>query len=302
VKEYKLFMGSWCFAFGFPEPAPLETILKVLSGFGYDGIALGAEFTGHAAPDQFPTKQSREELLGLINSYELEVAGYAPSPYSMPWATDGDAVLKEYDAYFEKCLGMAFDLGAPTMRVDNGSFGPLARDADYNKVWDTCVTTFKRHAKMAADRGIGLRFEVETGQVFVKPSEVVKMFDDVDEPNFMLDYDFGHAQAVSVLAHNQVQPLEKCDNGQVGFIEMLAGKIGTVGVNDCDNTTVMNEFATHLGLGRGVIDYDEVIPAIIAAGFRGPWWGVDCIPCSPDVWTDAWTGREKLSALLDKYL
>jgi sugar phosphate isomerase/epimerase len=164
------------------------------------------------------------------------------------------------------------------------------------------VTTFKKHARIAADEGMGLRWDVETGQVFVKASEVVKLIDDVDETNFLLDYDCGHAQAVSVLGHNQVQPLEKYENGQLDYINMLEGKIGSVGINDCDNTTVMNEFATHLGMGKGVLDYDQIIPAMIASGFRGPWWAVDSIPMSPDVWTDAWNAREKLSALLDKYL
>lgn len=302
MSKYKLYMGSWCFAFGFPTPASLETVVKVLSAFGFDGIALGAGFSSHAAPEQFPTKESRTALVDMISSHNLEIAGYAPDPYCMPWATGPEEVLKEYKAYFESCLKMAHDVGAPVIRVDPGSFGPLARDADYDVVWDRVVTTFKQQSKMAADLGMGLRWEVETGQVFVKPSEVVKLIEEVDEDNFMLDYDCGHAQAVSVLAHNQVQPLEKCDEGQVGFIKMLNGKIGSVGINDCDNTTVMNEFATHLGLGKGVLDYDLIIPALIESGYKGPWWAVDAIPMSPDVWTDAWNGREQLSALLDKYL
>ncbi|MCO6449538.1 MAG: sugar phosphate isomerase/epimerase [Caldilineales bacterium] len=302
MSDYKIFMGSWCFVFGFPKPASLDQVVKVLSAFGFDGIALGAGFTGHAAPDQFPTKQSRKELVDWISSYNLEIAGYAPDPYCMPWATGDADVLKAYEEYFASCLQMAADIGSSKIRVDPGSFGPLARGVDYNAVWDRVVTTFQKQAKMAADVGVTMLWEPETGQVFVKPSEIVKLLDDVGADNFMLDYDCGHAQAISVLGHNQIQPVETFEDGQLGYIKSLKGKIGSVGLNDSDNTTWMNLFGTHLGLGRGVLNFDEIVPALIDSGFRGPWWGCDAIPMSPDAWADAWTGIATMRELLDKYL
>ena len=298
----KVYMGSWCFTFGFEHPASLEAVVEVLSAFGFDGVAIGAGFTGHAPVEKYPDKKSRKELVDMVKSHGLEIAGYTPDPYCMPWATGDEGVLSAYKAYFSSCLEMASDIGAPGVRVDPGSFGPLARDADYQAVWDRVVSTFKQQAKMASDRGISLNWEPETGQVFVKPSEIVKLVDDVGESNFKISYDFGHAQAISVLAHNQLQPLEKLENGQLDFIGMLKGKIGDVGFNDCDNNTYENLFGTHLGLGKGVLDFDVLLPAIIEAGFVGPWWAVDTIPMSPVVWEDAFNGVTTVRALLAKYL
>ena len=302
MSDYKIFMGSWCFVFGFPVPATLDQVVKVLSAFEFDGIALGAGFTNHAAPEQFPTKASRQELVSKINGYNLEIAGYAMDPYCMPWATGDADVLKKYDEYFASCLQMASDIGAAKMRVDPGSFGPLPLGADYNAIWDRVATTFKAKAKMAADVGVTLLWEPETGQIYVKASEIVKMVEDVGESNFLIDYDCGHAQAISVLGHNQIQPVETFEDGQLGYIKALEGKIGSVGLNDNDNTTWMNLFGTHLGMGKGVLDFDAIVPALIASGFRGPWWGFDSIPMSPDVWTDAWNGLPRIRELLDKYL
>ncbi|MDR0718894.1 MAG: sugar phosphate isomerase/epimerase [Treponema sp.] len=299
ANKQKIFMGSWCFTFGMAHPPSLDTVLHVLEGFGYDGIALGAKFTGHAAPDQFPDTASRKKLVEKVKSHGLEIAGYAPDPYCFPWATDPDA-SKQYERYFGECLKMAHEIGSPGMRVDPGSFGPLPRETDYNAVWDHVVTTFQKQAKMAADIGITLLWEPETGQIFVKPSEIVKLVNDVGSDHFKINYDFGHAQAISVLAHNQVQPFEKLENGQFDYIKMLKGKIGDVGINDNDNNTYENLFGTHLGIGRGVLEVEKIFNAIVDSGFEGPWWACDAIPMGPVVWEDAYTGVFRIREMLDK--
>ena len=299
ANKQKIYMGTWCFTFGMAHPPSLDTVLQVLQAFGYDGVALGAGFTGHAAPEQFPDAASRKGLVDKVHSHGLEIAGYTPDPYCMPWATEPDA-FKNYVPYFDKCLKMASEIGAPCMRVDPGSFGPLPREADYNKVWDHVVATFQKQTKQAADVGIKLMWEPETGQVFVKPSEIAKLMNDVGADNFKISYDFGHAQAISVLAHNQLQPLEKLANGQFDYIKMLKGKIGDVGFNDNDNNTYENLFGTHLGIGRGVLDVERIFNAIVDSGFEGPWWACDAIPMGPVVWEDAYCGVIKIREMLAK--
>jgi sugar phosphate isomerase/epimerase len=298
----KVYMGSWCFTFGFERPASLETVVKVLSAFGFDGISLGAGFADHVTVEKFPDKASRAGLVDFIQSHELEIAGYAPDPYCMPWATGDESVLAAYESYFRASLSMAADIGAPVMRMDPGSFGPLGREADYGAAWDRVVRTFAKQAAMAADSGVLLVWEPETGQIFVKPSEIVGILNEVDSPHLKISYDFAHAQAISVLSHNQVQPLEKLEGGQLEFIEMLRGRIGDVGINDNDNNTYENLFGAHLGLGRGVLDLDVITQAIIDSGFSGPWWGLDVIPMSPIVWTDAWNGLPEVRELLARHL
>jgi sugar phosphate isomerase/epimerase len=303
--EAKISRGSWCLAFGFDPIPTLEQVVKVLSAFEYDGIEL-AGFFDHATVERYPDKESRRRLVDFITSHELEIAGYAPGPYGdfgrLPWATGSEDVLAEYERFFEAHLQFCVDCGIPAMRVDPGDFGPLPRDADYDAVWDRVVTTFRRHAERGQEEGVLMLWELETGQVFVKPSEAVKLLGDVGHDNLKLMYDVGHVEAAVVLGHNQVQPVEKLEGGQLEFVRMTAGKIGHMHVCDTDSNTWHNAFGTHLGMGKGVIDFDALIPAVVDAGYTSPWWSVDAIPMTVDSWADTWADRLTLDALLDKHV
>jgi sugar phosphate isomerase/epimerase len=303
--EAKICRGSWCLAFGFDPMPTLEQVVKVLSAFEYDGIEL-AGFFDHATVAKYPDKESRKKLVDFIASHDLEIAGYAPGPYGdfgrLAWATGSADVLAEYETFFEEHLKFCVDCGIPAMRIDPGDFGPLPRDADYDAVWDRVVATFRKHAERGAEEGVLMLWELETGQVFVKPSEAVKLLNDVGHDNLKLMYDVGHVEASVVLAHNQVQPVERLEGGQLEFVKMMAGKIGHMHVCDTDSNTWHNAFGTHLGMGKGVVDFDALIPAVVDAGYTSPWWSVDAIPMTTDAWADTWNDRMTLNALLDKHV
>ena len=138
------------------------------------------------------------------------------------------------------------------MRVDPGAAGPLPYDADYDEVWDRVVKTFQHHAERGR-RGTAcmMLWELESLQPFNKPSETVKMLNDVGNPNFKLMYDTGHFQACGVIGHNHVQPAETLPN-QIEFIKMLpAGSIGHIHLCDTDMNTHLNMFGTKSQLRRG---------------------------------------------------
>ena len=214
--EAKICRGSWCLAFGMETIPTLEQVVKVLSAFGYDGIELGG-FFDHATVERYPDLASRKQLVEWIGGHDLEIAGYAPGPYGdfgkLPWATGGDDVVAAYEEFFAAHLQFCVDCGISAMRVDPGDFGPLARDADYDKAWDRVVTLFRKHAEQGAEVGVAMLWELESGQIFVKPSEAVKLLNDVGHDNMRLMYDVGHVEAVCVLAHNQVQPVERLEGG-----------------------------------------------------------------------------------------
>ena len=210
--------------------------------------------------------------------------------------------MAEYEKCFEEYLKFCVDCGIPSMRVDPGDFGPLAHDADYDKAWDRVVTMFRKHAERGAEVGVTMLWELETGQIFVKPSEAVKLLNDVGDDNLKLMYDIGHVEACAVLAHNQVQPQERLAGGQLEFVEMMKGKIGHMHVCDTDSNTWHNAFGTHLGIGKGIIDFDALIPAVVDAGYTSKWWSVDAIPMNADSWGDTWSDRIALDALLDKHV
>jgi sugar phosphate isomerase/epimerase len=304
--EAKISRGSWCLAFGFDPMPTLEQVVKVLSAFGYDGIEL-AGFFDHATVEKYPDEASRKKLVQWITEeHGLELVGYAPGPYGdfgrLPWATGSADVVAEYEKCFEEYLAFCVDCGIPSMRVDPGDFGPLAHDADYDKVWDRVVTTFRQHAQRGREEGVEMLWELESGQIFVKPSEAVKLLNDVGDDNLKLMYDIGHVEACAVLAHNQVQPQERLAGGQLEFVEMMKGKIGHMHVCDTDSNTWHNAFGTHLGIGKGIVDFDALIPAVVDAGYTSKWWSVDAIPMNADSWADTWSDRLALDALLDKHV
>lgn len=303
--EAKISRGSWCLAFGMDPVPSLEQVVDVLAAFGFDGIEL-AGFFDHATIEKYPDAVSRKKLVDWLSSKNLEIAGYAPGPYGdfgrLPWATGGDDVVAEYDKFFEDHLQFCVDCGITAMRIDPGDFGPMARDVDYDKTWDRVVTTFRKHAERGADLGVTMLWELESGQLFVKPSEAVKLLEDIGHDNLQLMFDVGHVEACCVIAHNQVQPQERLEGGQVEFVKMMAGKIGHMHVCDTDSNTWHNAFGTHLGIGKGIVDFDALIPAVVDSGYTSKWWSVDAIPMTAETWADTWTDRIALDALLDKHV
>jgi len=303
--EAKISRGSWCLAFGMDPVPSLEQVVDVLSAFGYDGIEL-AGFFDHATVEKYPDAASRKKLVDWLSRKNLEIAGYAPGPYGdfgrLPWATGGDDVVAEYEKFFEDHLQFCVDCGIPAMRVDPGDFGPMARDVDYDRTWDRVVNTFRKHAERGAEVGVTMLWELESGQLFVKPSEAVKLLEDVGHDSLQLMFDVGHIEACCVIAHNQVQPQERLEGGQVEFVKMVAGKIGHMHVCDTDSNTWHNAFGTHLGIGKGVVDFDALIPAVVDSGYTSEWWSVDAIPMTAETWADTWSDRMALDALLDKHV
>jgi len=303
--EAKISRGSWCLAFGMDPVPSLEQVVDVLSAFGYDGIEL-AGFFDHATIEKYPDAASRKELVAWLSSKNLEIAGYAPGPYGdfgrLPWATGGDVVVADYEKFFEDHLQFCVDCGITAMRVDPGDFGPMAHDVDYDKTWDRVVSMFRKHAERGAEVGVTMLWELESGQLFVKPSEAVKLLEDVGHDNLQLMFDVGHVEACCVIAHNQVQPQERLEGGQVEFVKMMAGKIGHMHVCDTDSNTWHNAFGTHLGIGKGIVDFDALIPAVVDSGYTSKWWSVDAIPMTAETWADTWTDRMTLDALLDKHV
>ena len=303
--EAKISRGSWCLAFGMDPVPSLEQVVDVLAAFGFDGIEL-AGFFDHATIEKYPDAVSRKKLVDWLSSKNLEIAGYAPGPYGdfgrLPWATGGDDVVAEYEKFFEDHLQFCVDCGITAMRIDPGDFGPMARDVDYDKTWDRVVTTFRKHAERGADLGVTMLWELESGQLFVKPSEAVKLLEDIGHDNLQLMFDVGHVEACCVIAHNQVQPQERLEGGQVEFVKMMAGKIGHMHVCDTDSNTWHNAFGTHLGIGKGIVDFDALIPAVVDSGYTSKWWSVDAIPMTAETWADTWTDRIALDALLDKHV
>jgi len=301
VAKAKLAIGSWAYCFGPYEshPHPLPEVVQKLSDLKFDGIEL-CGFPPHATPEAYPDKAKRQELVKMIQDAGLEVCGYAADFTAVPPAVE-PYCNGPYLERFKQCVEMCVDVGSPSIRVDTVSSPPLPEGVDYDTAWKRIVEQWQQAAEIAKDAGVLVVWEFEPGFMFNKPSEIVKMYEDVGHENFKILLDTCHAQMVAVVGARQAPPKETLDGGILELIGMLNGKIGHVHLIDSDNTLHDEETSTHRPFGEGFINFDEVIPAIINAGYTSQWWSID-LCFWPEAWEVTENAKKFLEPLLEKYV
>lgn len=296
----KLSVGSWAYAFGpyADNPVPFDVVVKTLAELGFDGIEVGA-FKPHIHPEDYPMKKDRDAVKGLIDYYGLKVSGLAADFWGTPGPGTDEA--EENDFYFKlfkKNLQLCLDLGSPAIRVDTVS--PPDKGVpgvDPKVVWNRIANVWRRCAQIAQDNGVLMIWEFEPGFMYNKPSEIVKMVEEVDHPNFKILFDSCHAHMCSVVAARQQEPKEVLKGGAVEFANMLKGNIGHVHLIDSDETLHGDETSTHRPFGEGVLNFDEIIPAILESGYKGEWWTIDLC-----FWPEAWEVTEAAKKFLKPYM
>jgi sugar phosphate isomerase/epimerase len=76
--------------------------------------------------------------------------------------------------------------------------------------------------------------------------------------------------------------------------EKLKGKIGRVHIIDSDGTLHDNHTSTHPPFGKGELDFDQLMPAIVDAGCPDDWWTIDLC-----FWPDAWVATAECKKFVD---
>ena len=294
----KISIGSWAYCFGPYEddPIPLETVAKRLNELNFDGIEL-CGFRPHVHPDDYATKESRDGVKALLAENGLGISGIAADfmevPPGTPAAVEGDAYIK----CFEKNIQLCLDIGIPSIRVDTVSEPPVPEGVDRDVAWKQTVALWQKCAQIAQDAGTKLVWEFEPGFAFNKPSEIVKMVEDVGHPNFSVLFDTCHAHMVAVVAARQAEPKETLEGGAIELAGMLKGKIGHVHLIDSDETLHGDMTSTHAPFGQGILDFGKLIPAILDAGYDSEWWPIDLC-----FWPEAWEVTEAAKKFLDPLL
>ncbi|MFQ6097062.1 MAG: sugar phosphate isomerase/epimerase family protein [Armatimonadota bacterium] len=292
----KIAIGSWAYMFGPYEndPVPLDEVLDRLSDLKFDGVEL-AGFTPHASPQDYPTKADRQTLKSKLADHRLEPCGYAANLYDYPPASDDPTIRQGWLDCFKENAEFCVDVGIPAIRVDTANGPPLLEGVSYEDCWNRVVSAFHSGAQIAQDAGIKLVWEFEPGFMFNKPSEIVRMIQDVDHPNFTVLFDTCHAHMCSVVGARQSEPKETLSGGAVELAQKLTGKIGHVHLIDSDETLHDDETSTHAPFGTGVLDFDEILPAILRAGYDSPWWSIDLC-----FWPEAWEVTEHAKRFVDE--
>jgi len=294
---FKLACGTWPYMFPPYEAHPytLREVVRRLSKLRFDGVELSG-FKPHAHPDLYPRKGDRKDLSAMIKAHKLELAGYAADMGGHAIASPYSEVRSAYENEFEKSLRFCVDMGIDAMRVDTVSGYQGVLGVPYQEAWKRVVTMFKKCSRKADDAGVQLVWEFEPGFMFNKPSEVVKLVDEVNHPSFKVMVDTCHAHCCGI-GLNQTPPLDTVDvplsKIAAELIERLKRRIGHVHLVDSNNTLNPHNTSTHAPFGRGIIDFDAVMETVIGVGYSG-WLSLDLC-----FWPRAWEETEPCKRFLD---
>jgi len=300
----RISIGTWAYSIGpyADSPIPFPEVVEKLHALDFDGLELGG-FGEHPNPDAQQTKEERAKVREMWESKGMGCSGLAADLWSEKLITAPDDGA--YMARFRKNIAFCNDLGIDVIRVDTtedpGVLGQVGSEpaqetiVDYDDALKRVSDTWRRCAQEAADAGVRVVWEFEPGFAFNKPSDIQRVLDTIDHDNFMVMYDTCHANMVA--GHGSRQPGEKetLPGGARELAERLKGKIGRVHLIDSDDSLHDNHTSTHPPFGDGNLDFDELMPAIVAAGCPDDWWTIDLC-----FWPDAWAATAKCKTYIDK--
>ncbi len=300
----RISIGTWAYSIGPYEsnPVPFFEVVKKLHELGFDGLELGG-FGIHPNPDSLSTPEQRAEARELWESRGMGCSGLAADLWGEKLLTAPDTT--SYLATFSKNVRFCQDMGIDVIRVDTtedpGVLGPIAgekpqpKTVDYDDALKRLGITWRQCASEAADAGVRVVWELEPGFAFNKPSDIFRVLDAVNHDNFMILYDTCHANMIARHGARQPGKKETLPGGARELAEKLKGKIGRVHLIDSDDTLHDNDTSTHPPFGKGNLDFDELMPAIVDAGCPDDWWTIDLC-----FWPDAWQATEQCKKAVDR--
>ncbi len=293
----KISLGSWAFSFGpyAANPFSFEDSVRHLASAGYDGVDI-CGFPPHISLERYPTKESRREIVSLIEDLGLGVSGYSADFSDVnPTAADNEEF---YGDLLKRNLDMAVDLGSPTLRVDTVAAPGSIPDDEYEEAFHRVAKLWGDGAELAAAAGVRLVWEFEPGFAFNKPGEIIRMHQEVRHPNFSILFDTSHAYMCSVVGARQHGERDVLVGGVAEFLEKLHGRIGAFHLIDSDGTLHCDETSTHRPFGEGLIDFERLTPLMLAVP-QIEWWTID-----HGFWAGSWelaeSSRKFVRRLLDK--
>ncbi len=289
----KISIGSWAYSIGPYEknPVPWDDVVNKLKALNFDGVELGG-FGIHPNPDDMPEKEQRDKIKQQMADLGLEFSGLAANLW-------GEHLIDTEDtsAYIE-CFGrnvqFCLDLGIPAIRVDCVQPPTIFDTVDADTARKRVVDTWKVCAAEAADNGIRMAWEFEPGFAFNKPSDILRIVDEVNHDNFGVMFDASHGYMVAVVGARQPGEKETLKGGVLELAQKLRGKINHIHLIDSDGTLHNDETSTHAPFGEGKVDFDELLPELNKNEMGHDWWTIDLC-----FWENAWDVTAKCKEAVD---
>ncbi len=288
----KTSIGSWAFVFGLETPTPWGDVIRRVEEMGFDGVELGG-FPPHPNPDSLPTKDDRDDWKEQLADLGLECSGLAANFGGLHLIDTNDN--SEYLEAFRKNLQFCVDCGIPVIRVDTLQPPTILSTLNYWKALKRLVKTWKICAAEAADKGVRMAWEFEPGFAFNKPSDVLRILNEVGHDNFGVMFDACHGYMVACKGARQPGKKEILPGGVLELAQNLRGKINHIHLIDSDGTLHDGETSTHADFGQGLIDFDKLMSELAKNNVDVDWWTIDlCFRA------DAWEALEGCKKAVDE--
>ena len=289
----KISIGTWAYSIGpySNNPIPWEEVITKLKQLGFDGVELGG-FSIHPNPDNMPNKNQRDECREQLAKTGLQWSGLAADLWSQHLIDTDDN--SAYLDCFRKNLQFCVDLGIPAIRVDTVQPPTVFDKVDSGTARKRVVQTWKLCAAESADKGVRLTWEFEPGFAFNKPSDILRIVDEVKDDNFGIMFDSCHGYMVACAGARQPGKKEMLRGGVLELARKLRGKINHIHLIDSDGTLHDGETSTHIPFGQGKIDFDALLPELSKNDMGHDWWTIDLC-----FWPDAWAVTEKCKKAVD---
>ena len=290
----RISIGSWAYTIGpyADNPVQWDEVTQRVKDLGFDGIELGG-FPPHPSPDKYPDKAQRDECKGRLADLGLGISGLAADLWSQHLIDTEDTT--PYVDCFRKNLDFCVDMDIPAIRVDTVQPPTIFETVDYDTALKRVVDTWKICAAEAADKGVRMAWEFEPGFAFNKPSDVLRILDEVDNASFGVMYDACHAYMVACTGARHPGEPEILEGGIMELTQKLRGRINHLHLIDSDGSLHDNETSTHAPFGDGRIDFDELMPELIKNDMGHDWWTIDLC-----FWADAWAVTENCKKAIDE--
>jgi len=290
----KISIGTWAYSIGpyQEKPVPWDEVISTLKALNFDGVELGG-FSIHPNPDNMPEKEQREECKKQMVDVGLGWSGMVPNLWDQKLLNTDDP--GPYRNRFSEALEFCVDLGIKGIRVDTVQPPTILDEMDNDLARKRVVSAWKECSREAADSGVYVTWEFEPGFAFNKPSDVLRIVDEVDDDNFGVQFDCCHAHMVASVGARQPGQKETLPGGALELLKKLKGKINHIHLIDSDGTLHDNETSTHAPFGDGVLNFDELVPELVKAGVPHDWWTIDLC-----FWPDAWAVTERCKKAVDE--
>jgi sugar phosphate isomerase/epimerase len=230
------------------DTLPLDEVMRLVARHGYDAIELNAETLPWAEPHITPDtdQETRQHLKRQAQNLGLEISAISAH---INFIDPDPAARAAAVAFTQGCIDLAVDVGAP---VVHGLSGELSPGVDRDEAWVWLVSGVAESVDYAVARDVLFAFEAIANHLISRTADLQELMRRVGHGRLWVNYDPSHFEVMG--------------EDPVAVARTLA--VDTVHAHLKDAQGVPDNY-TFPPLGKGRIDFDEVVLALHAGGYDG---------------------------------